>query len=85
MAIRLTQHQKASSRIRYSLKLNHCDIGPVIRGIFSSYSKLIGVAMKNYTWANGQHWKVKVNQLVSGQEGWEETFQKQIDAQIRPF
>lgn len=67
------------------LKLNHCDIGPVIRGIFSSYSKLIGVAMKNYTWANGQHWKVKVNQLVSGQEGWEETFQKQIDAQIRPF
>ena len=67
------------------LTLNHCDIGPVIRGVYSAYVKLISAAMKNYTWTNGQHWKVHVSQLASGQAGWKEAFQKQIDAQIRPF
>lgn len=67
------------------LKLNHCDIGPVVKGIFTSYNRLISAAMQNYTWGNGQHWKVHVSQLASGQEGWQEAFQKQLDAQIKPF
>lgn len=67
------------------LTLNHCNIAPVIKGIYDSYSKLLSAAMKNYTWINGQHWKVHVNQLASGQEGWAEAFQKQIEAQVKPF
>lgn len=67
------------------LTLNHCDIGPVVRGIYNAYTKLISVAMNNYAWANGQHWKVKVDQMVSGQENWAQTIQKMVEAQIRPF
>lgn len=67
------------------LTLNYCNIAPVIKGIFESYSKLLSVAMRNYTWGNGQHWKVHVTQMASGQEGWAETFQKQIEAQVKPF
>lgn len=67
------------------LTLNHCDIGPVVRGVYNAYAKLISVAMNNYAWANGQHWKVKVDQMVSGQENWALTFQKMVEAQIRPF
>lgn len=67
------------------LTLNHCDIGPVVKGVYTSYTKLISAAMKNYTWSNGQHWKVHVNQMASGQEGWEDAFRKQIETQIKPF
>lgn len=67
------------------LQLNHCDMGPVVKGVYASYTKLISAAMKNYTWGNGQHWKVHVSQLASGQEGWEDAFRKQIETQIRPF
>lgn len=67
------------------LVLNYCNIAPVIKGIFESYSKLLSVAMRNYTWGNGQHWKVHVEQMASGKDGWAETFQKQIEAQVKPF
>lgn len=67
------------------LKLNHCDIQPVIKGIYHSYVQLVSAAMNNYAWTNGQHWKVHVNQMASGQEGWAEQFQKVLEAQIRPF
>lgn len=67
------------------LVLNYCNIAPVVKGIYESYSKLLSAAMQNYTWGNGQHWKVHVSQTASGQEGWAEAFQRQIDAQVRPF
>lgn len=67
------------------LKLNHCDIGPVVRGLFQSYSRLLSAAMNNYTWNNGQHWKVTVNQIAGGRENWAQDFQKMVEQQIRPF
>lgn len=67
------------------LRLNHCDIQPVVKGIYNSYVQLLSAAMNNYAWTNGQHWKVHVNQLASGQEGWAEQFQKVLEAQIKPF
>lgn len=67
------------------LKLNHCDIQPIVKGIYNSYVQLVSAAMNNYAWTNGQHWKVHVNQLASGQEGWAEQFQKVLEAQIKPF
>lgn len=67
------------------LRLNYCDIGPVLRGLYESYVKLLRAAMNNYTWTNGQHWKVTVDQMASGGDNWAEQFQKMLENQIRPF
>ena len=67
------------------LTLNHVNIKPVMDGLYSAYVKLIKAAVTNYTWSNGQHWKVTVNQLASGEAGWAETFQQMVTAQIKPF
>lgn len=69
----------------FHLRLNHCNIQPVIKGIYDSYAQLVSAAMSSYTWTNGQHWKVHVNQMASGQDGWAEQFQKMLEAQIKPF
>lgn len=67
------------------LKLNHMDIKPVIDAMFASYVRLVQAAMKSYEWENGQHWKVKINQIAQNGENWHETFQKMLASQIRPF
>lgn len=67
------------------LKLNHCDVKPVLDGLFQSYSRLISAAMNNYVWANGQHWKVSVNQIAGGRDNWAKEFQQIVEDQIRPF
>lgn len=67
------------------LRLNHCDMTPVVNGIFQSYTRLLSAAMSNYTWGNGQHWKVSVESMAGGQDNWAQTFQEMIDRQIRPF
>ena len=67
------------------LTLNHCNVKPVLDGLYESYVKLISAAMNNYTWGNGQHWKVHVEQVASGKDDWAETFRQMVEAQIRPF
>lgn len=67
------------------LRLNHCNIGPVLNGLYASYVRLLRAAMNNYTWTNGQHWKVTVDQMASGGENWAERFQELIENQIKPF
>lgn len=67
------------------LKLNHVNIEPVISGIYQSYVKLLKAAMSAYSWDHGQHWKVHVDQMASGDENWAQTFQEMIKNQIQPF
>jgi len=67
------------------LRLSHRDLKPVINGITASYMRLVQAAMSAYGWQNGQHWKVHVNQLASGAEGWLGTFQEMLEKQIKPF
>ena len=67
------------------LRLNHVDMKPVVDAMFASYVKLVEAAMKSYAWENGQHWKVKVGQIAQNGENWQETFQKVLTNQIRPF
>lgn len=67
------------------LKLNHCNMKPVMDGLYASYWRLIQAAMNHYQWENGQHWKVLVNQLASNQDDFEAKFTKMIEAQIKPF
>ena len=64
------------------LKLNHINMRPVISGLYQSYYRLVETAMKAYQWNGGQHWKMHVSQLAQGGDGWEESFQKMISAQL---
>lgn len=67
------------------LRLNHTDMRPVINGIYQCYVKLVQAAMNAYGWQNGQHWKVHVNQIASGTDGWAAQFQEMLEAQVKPF
>lgn len=67
------------------LKLYHKDMAPVIEGLYQSYWRLVSAAMRHYEWDRGQHWKVHVNQMAAGEDGWAEKFQAMIAAQIKPF
>lgn len=66
-------------------KLNQKDMAKVTAGIFQSYYKLVDAAMKAFCWRSGQHWKVHVDQITSGQDDWQEDFKKKIETQIKPF
>lgn len=67
------------------LRLNHCDVKPVLDGLFQSYSRLISAAVNNYVWANGQHWKVHVDQMAGGRDEWAKQMTEIVEQQIRPF
>ena len=67
------------------LKLNHINMRPVIDGIYQSWYRMVAIAMKDFGWQHGQHWKVHVNQLAAGEEGWAQKFQEMISAQVKPF
>lgn len=67
------------------LKLNHVNMTPVIHGLYNSYYRLCQAAMKNYEWNAGQHWKVHVDQITQGKEGWNKAFAEMITAQVKPF
>lgn len=67
------------------LTLNHGNAREVIDGMYQSYVRLVTAAMKHYEWNHGQHWKVHVNQMAQGQEGWAEAFQKMLQDQVKPF
>lgn len=67
------------------LKLHHKNMEPVIAGLYQSYWRLVSAAIKHYEWDRGQHWKVHVSQMASGEDGWETKFQAMIAAQIKPF
>lgn len=67
------------------LRLNHCDMRPVLNSLYESYVRLVKAAMNAYAWQKGQHWKVHVSQVAQGGDGWQESFQKMMEAQIKPF
>lgn len=67
------------------LRLNNHDIKKVVDALYGNYSKLITASQKGHTYDNGQHWKVHIDQMAQGGEGWEESFQKMMEAQIKPF
>ncbi|OUQ18612.1 hypothetical protein B5E80_17950 [Flavonifractor sp. An135] len=67
------------------LKLHHRHMAPVLNGLYQSYWRLIEAARRDYEWNHGQHWKVRVDQVASGDDGWEESFQAMMTAQLKPF
>lgn len=67
------------------LRLNHLDISSVTNELFNSYCRMLSAAMNAYKWENGHHLKVHVEQLASGEDGWEAKFQEMLNKQIEPF
>lgn len=67
------------------LRLNHTNMRPVIDGMYQSYYRLAAAAIKNFEYNHGQHWKVTVSQLASGESNFKENFAKMIQDQVKPF
>lgn len=67
------------------LRLFHENVKHVVDGLANSYGRLLSAAMNNYQWANGQHWKVTVDQIATGQAEWQKAFQQMVEEQIKPF
>lgn len=67
------------------IELNNKRVKDVIDGMYTSYYRMYDAAVKAYTWGQGQHWKVHVNQMAQGDDGWAASFQQMIQDQIKPF
>ena len=67
------------------IRLMRPNMRKITKAIYDSYARLVFASMKAFEWSNGQHWKVHVNQVASGAQGWAEQFQEMMAAQIRPF
>lgn len=67
------------------LTLNYTNMRPIVNALYQSWWRMISAAMRAYTWGNGQHWKVHVNQLAQGDDTWAARFQQMISDQVRPF
>lgn len=67
------------------LRLGFKNMRKVTAGIYESWYRLVAASQKAFEWSNGQHWKVHVGQVASGAEGWAQSFQEMMAAQIKPF
>lgn len=67
------------------LVLRNKKVKQVIDAMYDSFARMYTAAVKAYTWGQGQHLKVHVNQIASGEEGWAAKFQAMIEDQIKPF
>lgn len=67
------------------LVLNNQNAQEVVKQLYASYSKLVNAATRSYTWSQGTHLKVKVDQTESGDENFATDFAKMINAQVRPW
>ena len=67
------------------LKLHGQSIREVVDQLWDSYSKLYAVAARAYTWGQGTHLKVKVDQMAQASEADIQAFQSILSEQIKPF
>ena len=67
------------------LKLNHLNVKPVMDAMYQSYSRLYDAAVKAQLWGKGQHWKVHIDRMASGDEGFAQEFNDYLKDQIKPF
>jgi len=67
------------------LRLNNKDIKKVLDAMYSTYSKMISAAEKAFGYELGQHWKVHVANVQSGDATFQEQFQELMQNQIIPY
>ena len=64
---------------------NWKNIEPLIRKMSDSFLRLMASSMQNYLFNGGQHWKVHVDQILTGDDEWRDNFAKMMEKQIKPF
>lgn len=67
------------------LSLTHTNVKSVIDGMYQSYYRLYDAAVRAYTWGQGKHLKVHVEQSASADKDWQTAFQQMIQDQVKPF
>lgn len=67
------------------LVLNGIDTKPLIDSMNVSFSKLLQIAQRDYTWGHGQHWKVHIDQIAAGGDDFSSNISKMISEQVKPF
>lgn len=67
------------------LRLNEEDIKPALNAMQQSLSKVIELAVKNFRWKNGKHWKVHIDQIQQGDQNFTANYAKMIEKQLKPF
>ena len=67
------------------IRPNWKNIEPLIRKMSDSFLRLMASSMQNYLFNGGQHWKVHVDQILTGDDEWRDNFAKMMEKQIKPF
>lgn len=67
------------------LRFNHKNVEPLIRKMGNSFLRMMASSMQSYLFNSGQHWKVHVDQILTGDDEWRENFGKMMERQIKPF
>lgn len=67
------------------LRLNNASVTDVLNGLYGSYFKLLRAAQKSFTWNNGMHLKVKVDQIAEGEDEFAANFQSMMTDQVKPW
>lgn len=66
-------------------QLNAQNTQRVLDRLYASYYRLLSAAQDLFTWSNGRHLKVHVDQMESGQNDFAKKFQTFIETQVKPF
>lgn len=67
------------------LRLHQDAIRPVLARMGTAWQNMVALAKAHYEWDQGQHWKVHIDQLASGADGFETDFAAMIQQQVKPF
>lgn len=67
------------------LTLTHTNVKDVLNGMYQSFYRLYDASVRAYTWGQGMHLKVHVDQVAKNDDGWMKTFQEMIQDQVKPF
>ncbi|MDL2324055.1 phage portal protein [Ruminococcaceae bacterium OttesenSCG-928-A16] len=74
----------SESEVLY-FELNNKNMRLFFDGLYGAYAKLIDTSMQNFSWKNGQHWKVHVDGMAAGSDDFKETYKKIQQEYMRTF
>lgn len=67
------------------LRWNNGNVMKIVKEINEGYNTLLKAAKRSYTRSKGEQLKVKINQLASAQDDFQEKFQKIMERQVKPY
>lgn len=67
------------------LRWNNKNVLKIVKEINEGYTTLLKAAKRSYTRSKGEQLKVKINQIASAQNDFQEKFQKIMERQVKPY